>query len=120
MLNAIYSVCDLNVIVLDLHEKTRRSFKVAKKAKKAAPAAKSTGSKDEQVGFHKGALSVLAKEREEMAKILNVVEQLMQMHIKALKELGVDLEAMAKQAEAAQQPAAQPQADEKPLEDALR
>ncbi|MBT5021867.1 hypothetical protein HOK51_00650 [Candidatus Woesearchaeota archaeon] len=74
-------------------------------------------SKDEQIGFHKGALSTLAKEREEMAKILNVVEQLMQMHISALKELGVDLEAMAKQAQAAQ--GAQPQGENKPLEDNL-
>jgi hypothetical protein len=55
-------------------------------------------SKDEQVGFHKGALSTLAKEREEMMKIVQVVEQLMQMHIKALKDLGVDLEAQAKEA----------------------
>ena len=56
-----------------------------------------TASKDEQVGFHKGALSVLVKEREEMAKILSIVEQLMQMHVKALKELGVDLEKAAKE-----------------------
>jgi hypothetical protein len=55
-------------------------------------------SKDEQVGFHKGALSTLAKEREEMMKILSIVEQLMQMHVKALKELGVDLMAQAPQA----------------------
>lgn len=55
-------------------------------------------SRDEQVGFHKGALSTLAKEREEMIKILSIVEQLMQMHIKALKELGIDLEAQAKAA----------------------
>ena len=54
-------------------------------------------SAEEQVGFHKGALSTLAKEREEMMKILQIVEQLMQMHIKALKDLGVDLEAAAKQ-----------------------
>lgn len=53
-------------------------------------------SKDEQVGFHKGALSTLAKEREEMQKILSIVEQLMHMHVKALKDLGVDLEKMAK------------------------
>jgi len=55
-------------------------------------------SKDEQIGFHKGALSTLAKEREEMIKILTIVEQLMQMHIKSLKELGVDLEKAAKEA----------------------
>jgi hypothetical protein len=40
-------------------------------------------SKDEQIGFHKGSLATLAKEREEMQKILAIVEQLMQMHIKA-------------------------------------
>jgi len=54
--------------------------------------------KDEQTGFHKGALATLAKEREEMQKILSIVEQLMQMHIKSLKELGVDLAAQAKNA----------------------
>lgn len=55
-----------------------------------------TSSKDEQIGYHKGALSTLAKEREELLKMLNVVEQLMQMHIKGLKDLGVDLVAQAK------------------------
>ena len=54
-------------------------------------------SKDEQIGFHKGALATLAKEREEMAKIVAIVDQLMQMHIKALKDLGIDLEAKAKE-----------------------
>ena len=65
--------------------------------------------KDEQVGFHKGALTTLAKERQELARLLGVVEQLMQMHIKALKDLGVDLEAEAKKA-----------AQKKPLEDELK
>lgn len=58
--------------------------------------AKNDVSQDEQIGFHKGALATLSKEREEMQKILNIVEQLMRMHIDALKELGVDLEAEAK------------------------
>lgn len=57
---------------------------------------KQEGNKDEQIGFHKGALATLAKEREEMLKILSIVEQLMQMHIRGLKDLGVDLEAQAK------------------------
>jgi len=48
--------------------------------------------KDEQIGFHKGALTTLAKEREEMLKILSIVEQLMQMHLKGLKDLGIDLQ----------------------------
>ena len=74
-----------------------------------------TASKDEQIGFHKGALSTLAKEREEMVRILQIVEQLMQMHIKGLKDLGVDL--------AAQQAAAPKKAapkKSKPIEDMLR
>ena len=58
-------------------------------------------SKDEQIGFHKGALSTLAKEREEMMKILQIVEQLMQMHVKVLKELVIDLEEAAKEAKEA-------------------
>ncbi|MBI4145466.1 hypothetical protein HY493_04665 [Candidatus Woesearchaeota archaeon] len=55
-------------------------------------------SKEEQIGFHKGSLTTLAKERSELIRILNIVEQIMQMHIKGLKELGVDLEAEAKKA----------------------
>lgn len=70
-------------------------------------------SKDEQVGFHKGSLTTLAKERQELARMLGIVEQLMQMHIKALKDLGVDLEAEAKKA-------AEAQKQKKPLEDSLK
>jgi hypothetical protein len=55
-------------------------------------------SNDEQIGFHKGSLSTLAKEREEMMRILQIVEQLMQMHVKELKNLGVDLQKQAKTA----------------------
>jgi hypothetical protein len=66
-------------------------------------------SKEEQIGFHKGSLSTLSKEREELARILNIVEQLMQMHIGALKDLGVDI---SKQE-------AKPQLKKKPVEDIL-
>lgn len=61
---------------------------------------------EEQIGFHKGALTTLAKERQEMVRILQIVEQLMQAHLKALKDMGVDLEAEAKKS--------------KPLEDAVK
>ncbi|MAF50992.1 MAG: hypothetical protein CMH64_02770 [Nanoarchaeota archaeon] len=53
----------------------------------------------EQIGFHKGSLATLSKEREELLKIVKITEQLMEAHIKALKELGVDLEAEAKKAQ---------------------
>ena len=65
-------------------------------------------SKDEQVGFHKGALTTLAKEREEMLKILSIVEQLMQMHVKSLQDLGVDLQKPSQTK------------TKKPIEDSLR
>ncbi|MBI3033169.1 hypothetical protein HYY69_06855 [Candidatus Woesearchaeota archaeon] len=67
------------------------------KQEKQESVAPANVSKDEQVGFHKGALATLAKEREEMVKIISIVEQLMQMHIKALKDLGIDLEAQARE-----------------------
>ncbi len=70
-------------------------------------------STDEKIGFHKGALATLAKEREEMLKILNIVEQLMQMHIKELKELGVDLEKIAKEAK-------KKASKKKPIEDLIK
>lgn len=76
--------------------------------------AKTTKENDEQVGFHKGALSTLAKEREELRRILQIVEQLMQMHIKSLKELGVDLAAAAKEAKP------EKKGKKKPIEDMIR
>ena len=89
------------------------SKKEAKKEVKAeAPAG---ASKEEQVGFHKGSLSTLAKERQELVRILQIVEQLMQLHIVALKELGVDLEKEAKEA----MKDAPPAKPDKPIEDML-
>ena len=54
--------------------------------------------KHEKIGFHKGSLATLTKEREELARMLSIVEQLMHMHIKELKDLGIDLAAEAKKA----------------------
>jgi len=70
----------------------------------------------EQVGFHKGALTTLAKEREELMRLLKIVEQLMQMHIKGLKDLGVDLERQISEQKTAK-PAAKKNG--KPIEDIL-
>ncbi|MBU2590054.1 MAG: hypothetical protein KKA65_03900 [Nanoarchaeota archaeon] len=58
-------------------------------------------SKDEQIGFHKGSLAVLAKEQEAFMQMLSLVQQFMQAHIKALKDLGVDIEAEMKKAQTA-------------------
>ena len=80
-------------------------------------AKKSNAGKEEQIGFHKGALTTLAKEREEMLKILQIVEQLMQMHIKGLKDLGVDLAQAAQSMKGTQTAKKTPKA---PIEDMLR
>ncbi len=71
-------------------------------------------SKDEQIGIHKGSLSTLLKERDELARILNIVEQLIQMHANALKELGVDIQ---KEQQMSSQPAGEKK--QKPIEDVL-
>lgn len=73
--------------------------------------------KDEQIGFHKGALATLAKEREEFSRILGIVEQIMQMHLGALKELGVDLEQLSAAAQGNK--SAAPPTKKKPIEDIL-
>ena len=67
--------------------------------------------KDEQIGFHKGSLTTLAKEREELVRILQIVEQLMQMHLRSLKEFGVDLQKQVQDSKAV---------NKKPIEDILK
>lgn len=74
---------------------------------------KTSESKEEKIGFHKGSLATLTKEREELLRILQIVEQLMQMHIKELKDQGVDLVAQAKEV-------AKKMKGKKPIEDVLK
>jgi len=49
-------------------------------------------SKEEEIGFHKGALNTLANERNELVKMAQTVEHIMQAHIKRLEELGVKMD----------------------------
>jgi hypothetical protein len=86
-------------------------------AKKAEPKTQSSNSsKDEQIGFHKGSLMTLSKERQELVRILGIVEQLMQMHGSALNELGVKLDA---ETAAAVSPQQQAKPKKPPIEDIL-
>ena len=48
--------------------------------------------KEEQIGIQKGALSVLVMEQQEFMKLLQIVQQQIDAHVKALKELGVDFQ----------------------------
>ena len=52
--------------------------------------------KDEQIGFHNGSLTTLVKERQEFLKMINLIDQLIQAHMKSLKDLGVDLQKESK------------------------
>lgn len=56
-------------------------------------------SKEELIGFHKGALNTLQGELNELSKMMGTVQQIAQAHMKALKDLGIDLEAEAKKAQ---------------------
>ena len=47
--------------------------------------------KDEQVGFHKGAINTLMAERNELLRIVNVTESLINAHISELEKLGVKM-----------------------------
>lgn len=47
--------------------------------------------KEEEIGFHKGALNTLVAERNELAKMIGNVEAIVQAHVTRLKELGVEI-----------------------------
>ncbi len=55
--------------------------------------------KDFDIGYHKGSIFTLMKEREGLAQMVGIVEQSLQGHIKALKELGIDFIAELKAAQ---------------------
>ncbi len=50
-------------------------------------------SKEEIIGFHKGSINTLMAERNELIRLVNVIENLLNAHVKELEKLGVKLEA---------------------------
>lgn len=48
-------------------------------------------SKDEQIGFHKGAIATLLKERVEVIKMMNIINALLNAHVNELKKMGIDI-----------------------------
>ena len=47
--------------------------------------------KDVRLGFHLGTVDCLKKERMELLKIVKMTEELMVLHAKELKKLGIDI-----------------------------
>ena len=48
-------------------------------------------SKQEQIGYHKGAINTLLAERNELIRIAAITEDLIKAHIKELEKLGVKI-----------------------------
>ncbi len=49
-------------------------------------------SKDELIGYHKGSLNTLIAERNELLRLVQITESLIQAHAKELEQLGVKLQ----------------------------
>ena len=47
--------------------------------------------KEMEIGFHQGSLNTLLNERNEMIRMIQQIESVMQAHIKRLEELGVKI-----------------------------
>ena len=56
-------------------------------------------SPQEEMGYHKGALNTLVAERNELYKMIQNVELIMQVHIKRLEEMGVKIQTEQKPSE---------------------
>ena len=54
-------------------------------------------SKDETIGYHKGSLNTLIAERNELIRLVQITETLIQAHAKELENLGVKLQTEQKQ-----------------------
>ncbi|MFH1326910.1 MAG: hypothetical protein ABIH59_02175 [archaeon] len=48
-------------------------------------------SKEEEIGYHKGALNTLANERNEFLRLINIVDTFIKGHLKRLEELGIKI-----------------------------
>jgi len=48
-------------------------------------------SKDEQIGYHKGAIQTLVNERNELIRIAQVTESLIKAHLEELRKLGINI-----------------------------
>jgi hypothetical protein len=63
-----------------------------KENKSKSPDVQPEMSKIEEIAFHKGALNTLVGERNELYKMVQTVEAIMQAHAKRLQELGVKID----------------------------
>jgi hypothetical protein len=48
-------------------------------------------SREEEIGYHKGALNTLVNERNELIRIIGIVDTFIQGHLKSLEQLGIKI-----------------------------
>lgn len=53
-------------------------------------------SKEEQVGYHKGALNTLIGERNELMRLIHITDSLIQAHAKELEKFGIKIDMSSK------------------------
>ena len=83
----------LNIDKDDLEKALTREANTEKKEEKTeAKEPKIEMSKEEEIGFHKGSLNTLAAERNELFKMVQNIEAIMQAHVTRLQELGVKID----------------------------
>ncbi len=46
---------------------------------------------EEEIGFHKGAVTTLLKERQEFVRMIGIIDALLKAHSEALQKLGVGM-----------------------------
>ena len=66
----------------------KKNLEKAFEEKKSAPAM----NKEQELAFHQGCLNTLVNERNELFKMIQNVEVVMQAHLKRLEELGVKIQ----------------------------
>lgn len=69
-------------------DKLEKALSSSASEKSAAPQM----TREQEIGFHSGALNTLSAERNELFKMMQNVEAIMQMHLKRLGELGVKVQ----------------------------
>ncbi len=53
--------------------------------------------KEEEIGFHKGAVTTLLKERQEFVRMISIIDALLKAHSEALQKLGIGIGAGTKE-----------------------
>ncbi|VVB82644.1 Uncharacterised protein [uncultured archaeon] len=65
-------------------------------ALKSENSEQSKASKEMEIGFHQGALNTLINERNELFRMIQQVEHVMQAHMQRLEELGIKIKTSEK------------------------